>query len=385
MKNFKNNANASYYVFDVGALLARVEYLKNSLPENVSLCYAVKANTFIIGELLGHVARFEVCSPGEAEICSALEVPDSQTVISGVYKTPAAIETMVREHSERIFTVESRLQFDLLKELSEKYSAKLKLLLRLTNDSQFGLDAACVEQIVAERDNYELLSIEGIQYFSGTQKTSLKKLKREVERLDAFITDLYDKFGFVCRELEYGPGFPVAYFEGEEFDEPSLLEGFSNLVFNMKNKLPISLELGRSIAASCGCYCAKIVDLKQNRGQNYALIDGGMHHLVYFGQHMAMKRPFFCVLGKENEPPEKEWNICGSLCSMNDIVVKQAMLPKVRVGDTLCFKNTGAYCMTEGISLFLSRELPAVYLLKNDELLLVRRSFETSVLNKPEY
>mgnify|MGYP002516158835 CR=1 FL=1 len=385
MKTEMIKSDSAFYVFDIDVLLRRIAYLKDSLPKNVGLCYAVKANTFIIKELIGSVPRFEVCSPGEAEICTKLGVNDEETVISGVYKTPSVIEEMVKNHSERIFTAESLIQFELLKELSEKYGKKLKILLRLTNDSQFGMNKSDIKNIIADRDEYEYLDIHGIQYFSGTQKTSLKRLKREVEKLDSLITELRDEYGFESKELEYGPGFPVAYFEDEDIDEEELLAGFSKLISGMENQLPVMLELGRSIAASCGKYFTHIVDIKHNKGQNYILIDGGMHHLVYFGQHMAMKQPIFSIFNKEELPKEDEWNICGSLCSMNDIVVKQAKLPRVDLGDLLCFENTGAYCMTEGISLFLSREIPAVYLKKDGEYILVRNSFETALLNTPNY
>ena len=385
MKNEIINNNCAYYVFDSDVLLERVKYLKQSLPKNVSLCYAVKANTFIIKELIGCVERFEVCSPGEAEICTELGVPDGDTVISGVYKTPCVIEKMVAEHSERIFTVESLVQFDLLNSLANKYQTTLKVLLRLTNDSQFGMNSDDIERIIAKRESFMNLDIHGIQYFSGTQKTSIKRFRREIEKLDSFLSKLREEYGFESKELEYGSGFPVAYFEDEDVNEEELFKGFSELIENMENKVPVILELGRSISASCGSYFTHIVDIKRNKGQNYVLIDGGMHHLVYFGQHMAMKHPHFLVVGKENEPIKDEWNICGSLCSMNDIVVKLAPLPEIKLGDILCFKNTGAYCMTEGISLFLSREIPSVYIKKGDEYILVRESFETSRLNKPNY
>lgn len=385
MKNEIINNNCAYYVFDSDVLLERVKYLKQSLPKNVSLCYAVKANTFIIKELIGCVERFEVCSPGEAEICTELGVPDGDTVISGVYKTPCVIEKMVAEHSERIFTVESLVQFDLLNSLANKYQTTLKVLLRLTNDSQFGMNSDDIERIIAKRESFMNLDIHGIQYFSGTQKTSIKRFRREIEKLDSFLSKLREEYGFESKELEYGSGFPVAYFEDEDVNEEELFKGFSELIENMENKVPVILELGRSISASCGSYFTHIVDIKRNKGQNYVLIDGGMHHIVYFGQHMAMKHPHFSVVGKENEPIKDEWNICGSLCSMNDIVVKLAPLPEIKLGDILCFKNTGAYCMTEGISLFLSREIPSVYIKKGDEYILVRESFETSKLNKPNY
>ena len=383
MNNPIPNSETAFYVFDIDRLLQRAAYLKKKLSERVELCYAVKANTFIIGEFIGKIGRFEVCSPGEAEICTALGVDDKDMVISGVYKTPSVIEKMVAEHDGRIYTVESLTQFEMLRSLSEKYDRVLPVLLRLTNDSQFGMDSGEIKNIIAERSKYKNLDIHGLQFFSGTQKTSLKKLKREVCKLDEFLTFLREEYGFESKELEYGSGFPVAYFEGEDVNEEELLKGFSDIIDSMQNKVKIVLELGRSMAACCGSYYTHIVDIKHNKGQNYILIDGGMHHLVYFGQHMAMKQPIFSVCGKENKPNTAEWNICGSLCSMNDIVAKQVSLPDVSIGDLLCFENTGAYCMTECISLFLSREIPAVYLKKADEYQLVRKSFETSALNMP--
>lgn len=386
MHELARTNETAFYVFDVKKLKERVAYLKRSLPQDVELCYAVKANTFIIKELIGSVERFEVCSPGEAEICAGLGVPEEETVISGVNKTPDVIETMVASSDRRIYTVESMTQFELLRSLSGKYGKTLKTLLRLTNDSQFGINKSEIEEIVRNRNNYPGLDILGIQFFSGTQKTSFKKLRREISHLDELLIKLRDEYGFESRELEYGPGFPVAYFEDEDIGEEELISQFSDALCSMQFKAKISLELGRSIAACCGSYCTHIVDIKRNKGQNYLLIDGGMHHLVYFGQHMAMKHPVLSVLGKENEEICEAWNICGSLCSMNDIVAKQVLLPRVSIGDSICFENTGAYCMTEGISLFLSRDIPAVYLKKeNGDFLCVRKSFETSVLNTPKY
>lgn len=377
----------AFYVFDIEKLKARIAHLQAALPPEVVLCYAVKANTFITKELIDTIHRFEVCSPGEAEICRAVGVPSENMVISGVYKTPEVMEAMVADPGfHPIYTVESLEQYELLRRLAKQYGRTLPLLLRLTNGSQFGINKGDIEAIVARRGETPEVDILGIQFFSGTQKTSLKKLKREVGKLDDLLTLLEEKYGFVARELEYGPGFPVSYFQSDELDEAELLSGFSELLHDMTHHPKITLELGRSIAASCGTYYTHIVDLKRNQEQNYALVDGGMHHLVYFGQHMAMKQPFFHVCGKEELPATDQWNICGSLCSMNDVMTKQSPLPDLALGDVLAFENAGAYCMTEGISLFLSRDIPAVYLLlENGTAVQVRKAFDTATLNQPNY
>ena len=377
----------AFYVFDIGKLKARIAQLQAALPPEVVLCYAVKANTFITKELIDTIHRFEICSPGEAEICRAVGVPSENMVISGVYKTPEVMEAMVADPGfHPIYTVESLEQYELFRRLAKTYGRTLPLLLRLTNGSQFGINKGDIEQIVARRGETPEVDILGIQFFSGTQKTSLKKLKREVGKLDDLLTLLEEKYGFAAQELEYGPGFPVNYFQSDELDEAELLSGFSELLHGMTHHPKVTLELGRSIAASCGTYYTHIVDLKRNQEQNYALVDGGMHHLVYFGQHMAMKQPFFHVCGKENLPATDQWNICGSLCSMNDVMTKQSPLPDLALGDVLAFENAGAYCMTEGISLFLSRDIPAVYLLlENGTAVQVRKAFDTATLNQPNY
>ena len=381
-----DNKNA-FYVFDSDKLKERIGFLRKHLPEDVELCYAVKANPFISKELEDIVERFEICSPGEADICYELEIDSSKMVISGVYKTPEVIEEMVRKADfSGIFTAESLTQYRQLCELSERYVQKLTVLLRLTNDSQFGMNDEDIIDIISKRTEYKNIYIKGIQYFSGTQKTSIKRFKRELEQLDKFLIKLHEEYGFDADELEYGTGFPVSYFEGENSDDSELIDGFSELLKNMTYKANIVLELGRSIAACCGTYYTHIVDIKQNKGINYALIDGGMHHIVYFGQHMAMKKPYFSIVGKEINDDDKLWTICGSLCSMNDIVVKQVPLADIEIGDVLCFENTGAYCMTEGISLLLSRDIPGIYIVRNEnELYKVRDSFETKNINTPKY
>lgn len=96
------------------------------------------------------------------------------------------------------------------------------------------------------------------------------------------------------------------------------------MLMNLRCKAHITLELGRSIAASCGTYLTRVVDVKHNKGQNYAILDGGIHHLVYYGQRMAMQLPPHKLY-----PPRlgeaQPWNLCGSLCTVNDILVKQLL------------------------------------------------------------
>lgn len=378
LENFKTPA----YIFDIQKLKNRVKYLKESLPENVLLCYAIKANTFIVKEIEDCIDRLEVCSPGEYEICKASNIAGNKILITGVYKTPKVIKDIIENEKDvDYFTIESMKQFRLIKDI--KKDKKIKIMLRLTSGNQFGINEEEIEEIIKNYDKYENIEITGIQYFSGTQKTSLKIIQREIDYVDGFVKELKEKYQFETKELEFGPGFPVYYFQNTEFDEEAYLKEFSQIISNMEYKGKIVLELGRSIAASCGYYITKVVDKKTNKGQNYAILDGGINHITYYGQTMAMKLPKCSIYPQRENTENEKWNLCGSLCTINDILVKQFPVGNLQIGDVFIFENTGAYCMTEGISLFLSRELPQVIKLKEDgSLELVRDSLPTYVLNK---
>ena len=383
IRNLLDRYPTPLYVFEERKWKERVQYLRAHLPEDVGLCYAVKANPFLGRLLIGSVERFEICSPGEMYICEKQGIPSRQYVLSGVYKDEASMRYAF-EHGlcEGILTVESVRQFDLLRVLAEEYRHPVRLLLRLTSGNQFGLSKEELRSLLDRSEN-GLLSLAGIQFFSGTQKTSLKKHRRELNMLDDLLDQIREESGIQIPEIEYGPGFPVAYFDGESFDEEAYLEEFSSLLGGMRNRVRIMLELGRSIAASCGSLLTKVVDVKCNHSEYYAILDSGIHHLAYYGQFMAMKHPVCEVWPpRKSSDRDPEWNLCGALCTINDLVVKKLPVHDLKPGDVFIFHNTGAYSMTEGISLFLSRDLPRVICLReNGDVELLRGAVPTWKLN----
>lgn len=358
------------YIFDTQVLKDRIRYIKKRLPQKLKLCYAIKANPFVTKQAAEVAERVELCSPGEVNISLKAGVRPEQMVISGVYKTPEYIEWLARTYPDiGVYTVESMEQLALLFKIGKENRRTIPVLLRLTSGNQFGLDEEELISVIRDRDLYKEIDIRGIQYFSGTQKGTVRRIERELIRLDALCTRLKEEEGFTVTELEYGGGFFVSYFQEEEFDEESYLSDIAALFTPLCEKLQVVLELGRSLAASCGTYVTRVADIKKNRGQNYVIVDGGIHQLVYYGQTMAMKHPLIRQWKKEKSGETTDCAVCGSLCTVNDILVKQCPLCDPRIGDVLLFEKTGAYSMAEGISLFLSREIPPVYLAGEDRKL----------------
>lgn len=374
------------YVFDEAALRDRVALLQEVLPARATLCFAVKANPLAIPLVSPYVHRFEVCSPGELRICQNTGVNPAEIVLSGVAKDEALLRDLIeRGCAIHRYTVESPRQFHLLRALGLEYGCRLPLLLRLTCGSQFGMDEADLRAIVAEYGDDEAVDICGIQVFSGTQKTSLRRIERELGRADALIASLADDYGFAVREFEYGPGLPADYFsDGDPAAVRAHLEGLAALLDAMTFSGPLTLEIGRGIAAWCGTYLTRVVDAKENEGVAYAIVDGGIHHLTYYGGGLGMKAWPARQLGAAAAAPVRDWCVCGSLCTTNDILMKAMPVAGLEVGTLLAFDKAGAYCMTEGVALLLSRDLPAVVFSHADGTCrLAREPLRTDPLNTP--
>lgn len=384
-KKLISEVSTPFYVFDINVLRDRIDYLNSMMPENVHLCYAMKANPFVVKEIDEIIEKYEICSYGEWNIAKKMGVSDSKMVISGVYKDEISMEDILNNYKNgEVFTIESLNQIELLNKLTKEKKKVINIILRLTSGNQFGMCEEEIIEILENRAKYEYLNIMGIQYFSGTQKKLSKRIIKELEYVDEFVLNLKNNLGFVVEELEFGPGFPVVYFETEQdFDEQTYLMEIADKIKNMKYQGHITMELGRSIVASCGSYYTKVVDKKTNKEGNFAVLDGGMNHLVYYGQMMAMKKPMLDILPKREDKILENWNLVGSLCTINDLIVKQLPVSNLEIGDIFVFKNTGAYSMTEGISLFLSRDLPKVVFVQRGEMKIVRENINTYKFNMP--
>lgn len=383
MKEAASKFKTPFYVFDSDILNAQVKKIKDALQSTAKVCYAMKANPFIIAEILDTVDCFEVCSPGEFRICERANIPMEKIVMSGVYKNKDDIHYALDTYkTDGVYTVESYNQWVLLSEYAAENKMNIKVLLRLSNGNQFGMDKSVLESIVADRENHPYIHIEGVQYFTGTQKKPASKIEREIRKTDALVIELKEKYGFEAEKIEYGPGLPICYFDGEENVEDEMLEALCNAIKEMQFKGEIVLEMGRYIAAYCGYYFTKVVDEKVNKSQPYCIIDGGVHHVNYYGQMMAMKMPPIVHLEEDKDADEKNWSICGSLCTVNDVLVKAYPFKNLKLGDTLVFKKTGAYSSTEGISLLLSRDLPQIIVYsQKDGYRVARTHYATDIIN----
>lgn len=376
-----------YYVFDTDEFAKRAAMIRAALDckggRRIPLCFSIKANPFLLHRLPEGLDHVEVCSPGELEICIALGVKPESIIYSGVMKEKCDIERAV-SYGAGILTCESIRHAALISEVMLEcipegaheagfVETKAQVILRLTSGNQFGMSLDDIEYIISHPDEFKGISVMGLHYYSGTQK-SLRKINKDLEKIKSELTMLKEKYSFEPQLVEYGPGLCVEYFEDDwQEKEKQSLDEAAEALREFAKEYPLGIEMGRFLAASCGKYYTQVKDLKSTGDANYAILDGGIHHLNYFGQRMAMQVPPIRVYGgegSENEEkpgveltqmPDADYTLCGSLCTVADVLVREVKLKKLELGDVLEFGHCGAYSVTEAPALFLSRQLPAIY------------------------
>ena len=376
-----------YYVFDTDEFAKRAAMIRAALDckggRRIPLCFSIKANPFLLHRLPEGLDHVEVCSPGELEICIALGVKPESIIYSGVMKEKCDIERAV-SYGAGILTCESIRHAALISEVmlecmpegaheAEFAETKTHVILRLTSGNQFGMSLEDIEYIMSHPDEFKGIAVMGIHYYSGTQK-SLRKINKDLEKIKSALSVLKEKYSFEPQLVEYGPGLCVEYFEDDwQEREKQSLDEAAEVLREFAEEYPLGIEMGRFLAASCGKYYTQVEDLKSTGDANYAILDGGIHHLNYFGQRMAMQVPPIKVYAGEvseneertgvkfTELPDTDYTLCGSLCTVADVLVREVRLKKLELGDVLEFGHCGAYSVTEAPALFLSRQLPAIY------------------------
>lgn len=370
------------FIFDADEFGRRAKNVKSAIG-GASLCYSIKANPFLLACLPEEIDRVEVCSPGELAICRRVGVDPSTVVYSGVNKGSEDIAEAI-EYGAELLTAESLRQLGLINAAALAAGKRVRVALRLTSGNQFGMDSENLKRAVAEKGSYEGVDIVAIHYYSGTQKKKLAVVEKELAELEELADTLEERFGLSGISLEYGPGLPADYFgDDPEGRDMAVLAEAGAMIAAVAARRSVTVEFGRFLASPCGTYLTAVADIKNNNGENFVICDGGINHLKYYGQTMAMQTPPITLLGDHGEKTE-DYTLCGSLCTTADILVRKVTLPALSVGDVLAFGRCGAYSVTEGIGLFLSRQLPRIVLhSERGGNRLLRDFYGTDILNSP--
>ncbi|TMR11368.1 type III PLP-dependent enzyme [Nonomuraea turkmeniaca] len=341
--------DAPAYLYDLPALEAHVAAVRQALP-GIELYYAVKANpdAELLRVLAGHVDGFEVSSAGEHAHVTSL-FPGMRVALGGPGKTDA--ELRLPHH---------RLHVESPNELRRLLATGLEadVLLRLNPDlpvegaalamsGPFGMDEAGVAECLPLFGRRVRLRGLHTHLASGLQAPQLLDLARTL------LDNSYE-------EVNLGGGMAVSYAAPDDrFDWAAYGIGLAEL----RRGRRFRIEPGRALTAYCGYYVTRVVDVKRVRGEAYAILLGGTHHLrtpVTKGHDQP-----FTILetgtgpGLEDEPI----TLVGQLCTPKDVFARK-IRTSARVGDTVVFAMAGAYAWNISHHDFLMHPKPAFHHLR---------------------
>jgi diaminopimelate decarboxylase len=337
------------------------------LGGSVHVLFSVKANPFLTRTALEYADGIEVCSFGEIKLAASCAECTSKITFGGICKEEndwnLAFSVGIRR-----FSVESLTQLQALEKVAASYAIPVSALIRISSGNQFGMDIAEAQECFRKSKFFRYVKILGVHYYPGTMR-KVKEIDTDFSKLKTFLNEL-SEFNF--DEVEYGAGIGIDYFGDSSPDDTmgSVAEKINWLAHNFQ----VSYEAGRFLSADAGIYITRVIELKRIEHTRYVILNGGRHQFTYHGGLFTLGRTPRISVVQHNIIDEKgKFTIVGALCSASDILVKEIEIPIPQIGDYIVFHKAGAYCATEGMALFLSRDIPAIFLLQDGEFRLARK------------
>lgn len=368
-----------FFAYDRALLTARVELLRATLPEGVSLSYAVKANPMpaVVWHLSSLVDGFDVASALELRTALDTPMPASRVSFAGPGKTASELRQAVAAGAT--IELESETEAVRVLEIGEQLAIRPRVAVRVNPDfqvkgsgmrmgggpQQFGVDA---EQVPALLKTLAGSGIDflGFHVFAGSQNLNAEVLCEAQRKTVELVRRLADDAPAPVRYLNLGGGFGIPYFERDQpLDLPAIGDNLAQLHDQaLRPHFPdarVVIELGRYLVGECGVYVTRVLDRKQSRGKTFLVVDGGLHHQLAasgnFGQ--VIRRNYPLAIGNRIDAPAGEpVTVVGCLCTPLDLLGDNLPLPAAQIGDLVVVFSAGAYGLTASPTAFLSHPAP---------------------------
>jgi diaminopimelate decarboxylase len=368
-----------FYAYDRGVLDRRVKHLREALPAEIKLHYAVKANPMpaLVNFMAQRVDGLDVASAGELRVALDAGVGPKKISFAGPGKSESELCQAVA--AGILLNVESMREIRLLAQISDRLGVSARVAVRVNPDfelkssgmkmgggpKQFGVDAESVPEALAAIGKLGL-AFEGFHIYSGSQNL----------RPDAICEAQTQGFELAVRlaafapseviTLNLGGGFGIPYFPGDRpLDIGPIGDHLAQILQAAKSRLPsveIVIELGRYLVGEAGVYVSRVVDRKVSRGEVFLIVDGGLHqHLAAsgnFGQVVRKNYPV-AIGNRMNSSRREVASVVGPLCTPLDLLADRMELAVAEPGDLVVVFQSGAYGLTASPTAFLSHPVPA--------------------------
>ena len=363
-----------FYAYDRTLLTARVAQLRQALPKDLSLHYAIKANPMpaVVQHFSSLVDGLDVASVAEMHVALDTGCQPEHISFAGPGKTPGELKSAVA--AGIVVNAESETEVDRLLSAGEELGIAPRIAVRVNPDfelkasgmkmgggpKQFGLDAERVPQLLSRLKDSSA-RLEGLHIYSGSQNLRADAIEDAQRKTFDLAYRLVDQTGVSLRFLNIGGGLGIPYFPGDRrLDLDIVGEHLEEMMIEARQRLPdteIVLELGRYLVGEAGIYVCSVVDRKRSRDQVFLITDGGLHHHLAvsgnFGQ--VIRKNYPVAIGNRMKGEQVEVaTVVGPLCTPLDLLADRMALPRAEVGDLVVVYQSGAYGPSASPAAFLS-------------------------------
>lgn len=360
------------FVYDTSLIQQQIALFRSTMPSEVALHYAVKANLYapLLAWIADKVDGFDVASAGELGRVAHLGLPIS---FAGPGKTDQQLEAAIR--AGVTVNLESEGEAERALAIAAQGSTPPRLAVRVNPPfalkgagmkmgglaSQFGVDhdraPALVHRLIDASADWR-----GLHIFSGSQSLHADALIEAQTATIALAAEIAGKAGAPPPEVNLGGGFGIPYFPGDQrLDVEAVGAALAKTLADRPKFLAETkfvIELGRWLVGAAGVYLTRIVDRKESRGETFLITDGGLQHMLAatgnFGQLLRRNYPV-AIANRFGADAEEDVTITGCLCTPLDLLGHDVSLARAGVGDLVALFCAGAYGLSASPQEFLSQ------------------------------
>lgn len=363
-----------FYVYDRAVMSAGIASLRENLPPEVHLHYAIKANPMpaVVQHMASLVDGLDVASLREMQVALDTGVHPPDISFAGPGKSDRELAAAIA--AGITINLESEGEMERAATIGVSQGHRPQVAVRVNPDfelktsgmkmgggpKQFGVDAERVPDMLKRLGELDV-DFRGLHIFSGSQNLRAESIIEAQNKTLDLAFRLADAAPAPLRWLNIGGGFGIPYFPGERrLEIEPIAANLRARLPELKDRLPVAelvIELGRYLVGEAGLYVCEVVDRKISRGQVFLITNGGLHHHLAasgnFGQVIRKNYPV-CIANRVEAAEVEIANVVGPLCTPLDVLADRMPLPRGDRGDLVAVFQSGAYGYTASPRGFLS-------------------------------
>ncbi len=391
LKDIATHFGTPTYVYSEKSISDNSSYFKKINNINLTVCYAVKANSnlSILNLMNRYGFGFDVVSIGELLRVKKINADISKCIFSGVGKKDDEIETALKLGIHSL-NVENMGEFERINKIAKSLNLIANIMIRINpnisvdthpfittalDNSKFGISHSLIREAIKLCKRLKNTNLIGISFHLGSQ---IKEIGPYIEGLQILldIRKMFkEDYDIIINKLDIGGGLGVAYskndtiFPIDDFIK-RVNEVFSKASTDDKtiSDIELILEPGRSMVANSAVLLSKVIAKKKAGDKNFLIVDAAMNDLIrpilYNAQHQVKT---VNLISNDNT---KTYDIVGPICESSDVLGKNIDL-QVGINEYIAIYDTGAYCSSMS-SNYNSRTLPAEVMIKDGNIHLIR-------------